>query len=79
MLAWVIQLKILVETTGLTFRQYMVVLVFLEPVYLTLYMAFSLYTTKSVRRKQVELGKIAQAVTIGLLIFLAGMYLTRSS
>lgn len=79
MLAWVIQFKILGETTGLTFRQYMVVLVFLVPVYLTLYMAFSLYTTKSVRRKQVELGKIAQADTIGLLIFLAGMYLTRSS
>ena len=79
MLAWVIQFKILGETTGLTFRQYMVVLVFLVPVYLTLYMAFSLYTTKSVRRKQVELGKIAPADTIGLLIFLAGMYLTRSS
>lgn len=79
MLAWVIQFKILGETTGLTFRQYMVVLVFLVPVYLTLYMAFSLYITKSVRRKQVELGKIAQADTIGLLIFLAGMYLTRSS
>lgn len=79
MLAWVIQFKILGETTGLTFRQYMVVLIFLVPVYLTLYMAFSLYTTKSVRRKQVELGKIAQADTIGLLIFLAAMYLTRSS
>ncbi len=79
MLAWVIQFKILDETTGLTFRQYMVVLVFLVPVYLTLYMAFSLYTTKSVRRKQVELGKIAQANTIGLLVFLAGMYLMRSS
>ncbi|NBK91559.1 undecaprenyl-phosphate glucose phosphotransferase [bacterium 1XD21-13] len=79
MLAWVIQFKILDETTGLTFRQYMVVLVFLVPVYLTLYMAFSLYTTKSVRRKQVELGKIAQANTIGLLVFFAGMYLMRSS
>lgn len=79
MLAWVIQFKIFSETTGLTFGQYMVVLILLVPVYLLLYMAFSLYTTKSVRRKQVELGKIAQANTIGLLIFLAVMYLIRST
>lgn len=79
MLAWVIQFKIFDETTGLTFGQYMVVLFLLVPVYLLLYMAFSLYTTKSVRRKQVELGKIAQANTIGLLIFLAAMYLIRST
>lgn len=79
MLAWVIQFKIFSETTGLTFGQYMVVLILLVPVYLMLYMAFSLYTTKSVRRKQVELGKIAQANTIGLLIFLAAMYLIRST
>lgn len=79
MLAWVIQFKIFSETTGLTFGQYMVVLILLVPVYVMLYMAFSLYTTKSVRRKQVELGKIAQANTIGLLIFLAAMYLIRST
>ncbi|MCI8861420.1 MAG: undecaprenyl-phosphate glucose phosphotransferase [Lachnospiraceae bacterium] len=79
MLAWVIQFKILGGTTGLTFWQYMVVLAFLVPVFITLYMASGLYTTKSVRRKQVELGKIAQANTVGLLIFLAAMYLMRSS
>lgn len=79
MLAWVIQFRILDATTGLTFGQYMVVLAFLVPVYLMLYMAFSLYTTKSVRRKRVELGKIVQANTIGLVLFLAGMYLIRSA
>lgn len=79
MLAWVIQFKILGGITGLTFGQYMIVLAFLVPVYLMLYMAFSLYTTKSVRRKRVELGKIIQANTIGLVLFLAGMYLLRSA
>ena len=79
MLAWVIQFQMIGATTGLTFGQYMIVLAFLVPVYLLLYMAFSLYTTKSVRRKRVELGKIVQANTIGLVLFLAGMYLLRSA
>lgn len=78
-LAWVIQFPILHNTTGLLFSQYMIVLFFLVPVYLLLYMAFSLYTTKSVRRKRVELGKIVEANTIGLILFLAGMYLLRSA
>ena len=79
MLAWAIQFQILHKTTGLLFGQYMIVLVFLVPAYLLLYMAFSLYTTKSVRRKRVELGKIVEANTIGLVLFLAGMYLLRSA
>ena len=78
-LAWVIQFPILHNTTGLLFGQYMIVLFFLVPVYLLLYMAFSLYTTKSVRRKRVELGKIVEANTIGLVLFLALMYLLRSA
>lgn len=78
-LSWVIQFQIFHNTTGLRFGQYMIVLVFLVPAYLLLYMAFSLYTTKSVRRKRVELGKIVEANTIGLVLFLAGMYLLRSA
>ena len=79
MLSWVIQFQILKKTTGLTFGQYMIILLLIVPIYLLLYMAFSLYTTKSVRRKRVELDKIIEANTIGLVLLLAGLYLSRSA
>ena len=49
----------------------------LVPGYLTLYAAFGMYTTKSVRRKRVELEKIIQANTLGLGIFMMAMFLLR--
>ena len=79
MLAWTIQFKILDKTSAFLFRHYMVMLVFLVPVYLILYSAFNLYTTKSVRRKRVEFGKIVQANTVGLVLFMTGMFLIRSN
>ncbi|MCI8376030.1 MAG: undecaprenyl-phosphate glucose phosphotransferase [Lachnospiraceae bacterium] len=79
MLSWAIQFQILKKTTGLTFGQYMIILLLIVPIYLLLYMAFSLYTTKSVRRKRVELDKIIEANTIGLVLLLAGLYLFRSA
>jgi Undecaprenyl-phosphate glucose phosphotransferase len=79
MLAWTIQFKILKGMSGWVFRHYMSMLIFLVPAYLVLYMAFGLYTTKSVRRKRVELGKIIQANTIGLILFMTGMFLIRSN
>jgi len=78
-LAWVVKFEILDDISAIYFRDYMMMLVFLVPVYLALYSAFGLYTTKSVRRKQVELGKIAQANTLGLVLFMSGMFLIRSN
>ncbi len=78
LLAWFIQFQILGNITGILFNQYMIVLIFVIPLYLLLYMAFSLYTTTSVRRKRVEIDKIVEANTIGLIVLLAALYLSRS-
>ncbi len=79
MLAWTLQFKVLDGVSIFQFQHYMYVLIFLVPAYLFLYMAFSLYTTQSVRRKRVEFGKIAEANTIGLLLFMTAMFLVRSN
>lgn len=79
MLAWTIQFVILKRESAFLFQHYMSMLVFLVPIDLVLYSAFNLYTTRSVRRKRVELGKIVEANTIGLVLFMAGMFFTRSN
>lgn len=78
-LAWAIQFVLLDRESGLVFRHYMSVLPLLVPMYLILYAAFGLYTTKSVRRKRVEFGKIVQANTIGLVLFMAALFFSRSN
>ena len=79
MLAWMLQFVILKRESAFSFRHYMVMLVFLVPIYVALYSAFNLYTTRSVRRKRVELGKIVEANTIGLVLFMAGMFFIRNN
>ena len=79
-LAWVIQFKVLKGApSAFLFQHYMIVLIPLVPVYLVLYSAFGLYVTKGVRRKRVEFGNIAQANTIGLILFMSGMFLFRNN
>mgnify|MGYP003376117128 CR=1 FL=1 len=70
---------VIAKESGLVFRHYMSVLPLLVPMYLILYAAFGLYTTKSVRRKRVEFGKIVQANTIGLVLFMAALFFSRSN
>ena len=77
LLAWVIQFKILHHISGFVFKDYMLILIALVPGYLLLYAAFGMYTTKSVRRKRVELEKIVQANTLGLGLFMMAMFLLR--
>ena len=75
--AWTLVFKVQGAITGLPFRQYAEMLVLIVPVYLILYMAFNLYAAKRVQGRRVELGRIIQANSIGLLIFLGGLYLIR--
>ena len=75
--SWFIVFKIQGAITGLSFQQYAEMLLLVVPVYLILYMAFNLYTAKRVQGRQLELGRIVQANSIGLLIFLGSMYLVR--
>ena len=77
LLAWTIQFKLLNHISGFVFRHYMMILIPLVPGYLLLYAAFGMYTTKSVRRKRVELEKIVQANTLGLGLFMMAMFLIR--
>ena len=79
MLAWTVQFQVLNRVSGFVFRHYMSMLVFLVPCYLILYAVFGLYTTKSVRRKRVEVEKIIQANTIGIVLFMTAMFLARDN
>ncbi|MCI8417972.1 MAG: undecaprenyl-phosphate glucose phosphotransferase [Lachnospiraceae bacterium] len=77
--AWFLVFKVQGAITGLTFQQYAEMLWLVVPVYLVLYMAFNLYTAKRVQGRRLELGRIIQANSIGLLIFLGAMYLVRGN
>ena len=78
-LAWAIQFEMLGGISGFLFQHYMSMLPFLIPLYLILYAAFGLYATKSVRRKRVEVEKIVQANTIGIVLFMTAMFLFREN
>lgn len=61
----------------LTFDDYMAVLIFVVPGYLMLYTAFHLYTPKRVLGRRVEIANVIKANTIGVMIFLTILYLTK--
>ena len=76
-LAWSVQFQLLNRESGYVFRHYMSMLPFLIPLYLVLYAVFGLYTTKSVRRKRVEVEKIVQANAVGIVLFMTAMFFFR--
>ena len=57
----------------------MSILPLLVPLYVVIYALFGLYTTKSVRRKRVEVEKIVQANTIGLVLFMTALFFFRGN
>lgn len=61
----------------LRFEDYMVALIVVVPGYLLLYTAFHLYTPKRVLGRRVEIANIIKANTIGVMIFLTVLYLTK--
>lgn len=79
LLAWVFKFIILRDprAMGLGFIEYMKILIFIVPLYLILYLAFNLYTSKRVQGRRLEGGNIVKANTIGLLIVMAAFFLLR--
>lgn len=77
LLAWLYKFVILKGEEGLSFRQYCAALIFIVPLYLILYLAFNLYTSKRVQGRRLEGGNIVKANAIGLLIVMGALFLLR--
>ncbi len=77
LLAWLCKFVLLEGPPGLTFVQYCYALALLVPLYLTLYLAFNLYTPKRVQGRRLENGNIIKANTFGLLLIMGLLFLGR--
>ena len=73
-LAWIFKFLILKDQRGLTLAQYCVALIGIIPLYLMLYLACNLYTSKRVQGRRLEGGNIVKANTIGILIVMAAFF-----
>lgn len=73
-LAWIYKFLILKDQRGLTLSQYCVALIGIIPLYLMLYLACNLYTSKRVQGRRLEGGNIVKANTIGILIVMAAFF-----
>lgn len=63
----------------LSLQEYMKALLIIVPGYLILYYAFQLYTPKRVQGRRYEAWHIVQANTIGLMVYILFLYLTKQS
>lgn len=66
------------EVGVLSFAYYMRILLLIVPLYLLLYSAFNLYTSKRVQGRRLELSNIVMANTIGVLLLLSCLFLIQS-
>ena len=73
-LAWIYKFLILKDQRGLTLAQYCVALIGIIPLYLMLYLACNLYTSKRVQGRRLDGGNIVKANTIGILIVMAAFF-----
>lgn len=62
-----------------SFQQYMLMLVFIVPVYLLLYQAFTLYTPMRMQGRRLVLANIVKANSLGLLILMFTFYMIDES
>lgn len=60
-----------------TFEKYILTLIFIIPGYIILYYAFNLFTPKRVQGRRLEAANIVKANTIGLLLLMMYLYLTK--
>ena len=60
-----------------SFEQYMILLVFMIPLYLILYHAFTLYTPLHMQGRRLVLSNVVKANTLGLLIVITALYVVR--
>lgn len=77
LLAWIYKFLILKDARGLSFYQYFAALYLIVPLYLVLYLAFNLYTSKRLQGRRLEIGNIIKANSIGLLIIMGALFLLR--
>ncbi len=79
-LAWYLKFKsIFFEgiESKLSFTDYMLALVWIVPLFLLLYSAFSLYSPKRVMGRRVEISKIVQANSLSVLLILTVLFITK--
>lgn len=55
-------------------RDYFMALIFILPLYIILYSAFNLYTSKRIQRRKHEFLNIIKANTVGLVLFMVGLF-----
>ncbi|MDE7307936.1 MAG: undecaprenyl-phosphate glucose phosphotransferase [Lachnospiraceae bacterium] len=80
MLAWYLKFKsIFFEgiESKLSFSDYMLALIWIVPLFLLMYSAFSLYSPKRVMGRRVEISKIVQANSLGVMLILTILFITR--
>lgn len=79
-LAWYLKFKsdffVGVESK-LSFLDYMAALLWIVPLFIIIYSAFSLYSPKRVMGRRVEISKIVQANSLGLLLILTVLFITK--
>lgn len=81
-LAWLIRFVGPMAATAVrtrSFQQYMLMLVFIVPVYLLLYQAFTLYTPMRMQGRWLVLANIVKANSLGLLILMFTFYMIDES
>ena len=79
-LSWLLKFKsgiMDVEGDILVPSVYFSALIYLIPVYLLLYYAFNLYTSKRVQGRRLEAGNIIKANTVGVLSFILVLYIIK--
>ena len=77
-LAWLIRFVGPMAATAVrtrSFPPYMLMLVFIVPVYLLLYQAFTLYTPMRMKGRRLVLANIVKANSLGLLILMFTFYM----
>lgn len=77
-LAWLIRFVGPMAATAVrtrSFQQYMMMLIFIIPVYLLLYQAFTLYTPMRMQGRRLVLANIIKANSLGLLILMFTFYM----
>ena len=77
-LAWLIRFVGPMAATAVrtrSFRQYMMMLIIIVPVYLLLYQAFTLYTPMRMQGRRLVLANIVKANSLGLLILMFTFYM----
>ena len=81
-LAWLIRFVGPMAATAVrtrSFQQYMLMLVFIVPVYLLLYQAFTLYTPMRMQGRRLVLANIVKPNSLGLLILMFTFYMIDES